>query len=103
MESAVSFVPLRPADFVNLAGRGGAGPAFHGAGRGSLFFRGAGRGGVGNIPGSYGATGTANFTGRPHNWGGHLTWGPLDLGDKLIRGHRSNVNALNSSQHKVVG
>ena len=24
MESAVSFAPLRPADFVNFAGRGGA-------------------------------------------------------------------------------
>ena len=31
MESAVSFAPLRPADFVNFAGRG------------SLFFRGAER------------------------------------------------------------
>ena len=38
MESAVSFAPLRPADFVNFAGRGGAG-------RGSLFS--AGRGGAG--------------------------------------------------------
>ena len=52
MESAVSFAPLRPADFVNFAGRGGARPAFRGAGRGSLFFRGAGRGGA-YIPGSY--------------------------------------------------
>ena len=43
MESAVSFAPLRPADFVNFVGRGGARPAFCGAGRGSLFFRGAGR------------------------------------------------------------
>ena len=25
MESAVSYAPLRPADFVNFAGRGGAG------------------------------------------------------------------------------
>ena len=31
MESAVSFAPLRPADFVNFAGRGGARPAFRGA------------------------------------------------------------------------
>ena len=37
MESAVSFAPLRPADFVNFAGRGGAG-------QGLLF---AGRGGAG--------------------------------------------------------
>ena len=44
MESAVSFTPLRPAGFVNFAGRGGARPAFCGAGRGSLFFRGAGWG-----------------------------------------------------------
>ena len=52
MESAVSFAPLRPADFVNFAGRGGAGRGKAcflrgGAGRGSLFFRGAGRGGAG--------------------------------------------------------
>ena len=64
MESAVSFAPLRPADFINFAGRGGAcflqggagrggaRPAFRGAGRGgpgrgSLFFCGAGRGGAG--------------------------------------------------------
>ena len=33
MESAVSFAPLRPADFVNFAGRGGARPAFRGAGQ----------------------------------------------------------------------
>ena len=33
MESAVSFAPLRPADFVNFAGRGGAWPAFRGAGQ----------------------------------------------------------------------
>ena len=46
MESAVSFAPLRPADFVNFAGWGGARPAFRGAGRGSLFFHGAGRGGA---------------------------------------------------------
>ena len=32
MESAVSFAPLRPADFVNFAGRGGA--ACFSAGRG---------------------------------------------------------------------
>ena len=37
MKSAVSFAPLRPADFVNFAGRGGAG-------QGLLF---AGRGGAG--------------------------------------------------------
>ena len=43
MESAVSFAPLRPADFVNFAGRGGAGQGLLFAGRGSLFFRGAGR------------------------------------------------------------
>ena len=42
MESAVSFAPLRPAYFVNFAGR--ARPTFRGAGRGSLFFCGAGRG-----------------------------------------------------------
>ena len=40
MESAVSFAPLRPADFVNFAGRG---KALFFAGQGSLFFRGAGR------------------------------------------------------------
>ena len=39
MESAVSFAPLRPADFVNFAGRGGAGQGLLFAGRG-----GAGRG-----------------------------------------------------------
>ena len=40
MESAVSFAPLRPAEFVNFAGRGllfagrgGARPAFRGAGQ----------------------------------------------------------------------
>ena len=49
MESAVSFAPLRPADFINFAGRGGVGQGLlftgrGGAGRGSLFFRGAGRG-----------------------------------------------------------
>ena len=33
MESAVSFAPLRPADFVNCAGRGGARPTFCGAGQ----------------------------------------------------------------------
>ena len=48
MESAVSYAPLRPADFVYFAGRGGAGRgkacfSRGGAGRGSLFFRGAGR------------------------------------------------------------
>ena len=32
-ESAVSFAPLGPADFVNFAGRGGARPAFCGAGQ----------------------------------------------------------------------
>ena len=47
MESAFSFAPLRLAGFVNFTGRGGARPAFCGAGRGSLFFRGAGWGGVG--------------------------------------------------------
>ena len=41
MESAVSFAPLCPAGFVNFTGRGGARPAFCGAG--SLFYRGAGR------------------------------------------------------------
>ena len=45
MESAVKFAPLRPADFVNFAGRGKA--CF--TGRGSLFFRGAGL----SIPGTY--------------------------------------------------
>ena len=34
MESAVSFAPLRPADFVNFAGRGGAGQGLLFAGRG---------------------------------------------------------------------
>ena len=34
MESAVSFAPLCPAGFVNFTGRGGARPAFCGAGRG---------------------------------------------------------------------
>ena len=47
MESAVSFAPLRPADFVNFAGQGS--PFFRGAGRGGagqgLLF--AGRGGAG--------------------------------------------------------
>ena len=43
MESAVNFAPLRPADFVNFAGRGGAGQGLLFAGRGGLFFRGAGR------------------------------------------------------------
>ena len=36
MESAVNFAPLRPAGFVNFTGRGGARPAFCGAGRASL-------------------------------------------------------------------
>ena len=44
MESAVSFAPLRPADFVNFAGRGGARPAFRGAGRGGAACFSAGRG-----------------------------------------------------------
>ena len=39
MESALSFAPLRPADFVNFAGRGGARPAFCGAGQ-PVFLRG---------------------------------------------------------------
>ena len=52
MESAVSFAPLRPAGFVNFAGRGGAGQGLLFAGRGSLFFRGAGRGGA-SIPDTY--------------------------------------------------
>ena len=34
MESAVSFAPLRPADFVNFAGRGRAGQGLLWAGRG---------------------------------------------------------------------
>ena len=38
MESAVSFAPLRPADFIDFAGRGGAG---HG-----LLFAGRGGGGI---------------------------------------------------------
>ena len=46
MESAVKFAPLRPADFVNFAGRGRV--CF--TGQGSLFFHGAG--GV-SIPGTY--------------------------------------------------
>ena len=33
MESAFSFAPLRPAGFVNFTGRGGARPAFCGAGQ----------------------------------------------------------------------
>ena len=36
MESAVSFARLRPTDFVNFTGRGGARPAFRGAGQASL-------------------------------------------------------------------
>ena len=36
MERGISFAPLRPADFVNFAGRAGARPAFRGAGRSSL-------------------------------------------------------------------
>ena len=56
MESAVSFAPLRPADFVNFAGRGGAGQGLLFAGRGGagqpVFPRGgAGRGGA-SIPGA---------------------------------------------------
>ena len=43
MESAVSFAPLSPADFVNFAERGKASFLRGGAGPGSLFFRGAGR------------------------------------------------------------
>ena len=34
MESAVSFVPMRSADFVNFAGQGGAGQGLVFAGRG---------------------------------------------------------------------
>ena len=41
MESAVSFAPLRPADFVNFAG--GARPAFFGAGQPVFPLGGAGR------------------------------------------------------------
>ena len=41
MESAVSFAPLHPADFVNFTGRSGAGQGLLFAGRDSLFFRGA--------------------------------------------------------------
>ena len=50
MESAVSFAPLRPADFVNFVGRGkacflqgGAGQGLLFAGQGSLFFLGEGQ------------------------------------------------------------
>ena len=46
MESAVSFAPLRPADFVNFAGRGGARPAFRGAGQPVFPRGGAGWGGA---------------------------------------------------------
>ena len=47
MESAVSFAPLRPADFVNFAGRGGAGQGLLFAGRGGAACFSAGRGGAG--------------------------------------------------------
>ena len=45
MQSALSFVPLRPVGFVNFhgAGQGRAGQGLLFAGRGSLFFHGAGR------------------------------------------------------------
>lgn len=54
MKSAVSFAPLRPADFINFAGRGGAEQGLLFAGRGGagqpVFPRGgAGRGGA-SIP-----------------------------------------------------
>ena len=43
MQSALSFAPLHPVGFCQFP-RGGARPAFCGAGRGNLFFHGAGRG-----------------------------------------------------------
>ena len=49
MESAVSFAPLRPADFVNFAGRGGVGQGLLFAGRGGAACFSAGRGGA-SIP-----------------------------------------------------
>ena len=45
MESAVSFAPLRPADFVNFAARGGAGQGLLFAGWGGAACFSAGRGG----------------------------------------------------------
>ena len=39
MESAVSFDPLRPVDFCQFHGAGGAGPAFRGPGQ-PVFLRG---------------------------------------------------------------
>ena len=50
MKSAVSFAPLRPADFVNFAGRGKACFSRGGEGRGGAACFSAGRGGA-SIPG----------------------------------------------------
>ena len=52
MESAVSFAPLRPAGFVNFTGRGGARPAFCGAGQPVFPRCGVGRARP-SIPGQY--------------------------------------------------
>ena len=64
MESAVSFAPLRPADFADFAGRGGAGQGllFVGRGGAACFSAGRGRAGRPSLGSTQAVTLTTFFT-----------------------------------------